>query len=61
MIFKIRMPIVEDLINWLDDDDNGRNDLDKPLPHTITRPRLCFCACLTGVNFIVNTLDMANG
>ena len=48
MIFRIGMPIIEDLMNWLDSDDNDRDSVKR----IIKRPKqvevvICTCICIS--------------
>ena len=46
MIFKIGMPIFEDLMNWLDADDNDREDTKRVIiQRGNVEFRVCSCIC----------------
>ena len=47
MVFKINMPIFEEDNDWLNDDDNDRDDTKRTA--TPSRHRFCWCTCLSGV------------
>ena len=49
MIFRIRLPRLEELLG-LDRDDSEREDIRKP--HNPNKPHFCGCACATGYELL---------
>lgn len=52
MIFRIGMPIIEDLMNWLDSDENDRDSVTR----IIKRPKnveviICTCVCAGDLSY----------
>ncbi len=54
MIFRIGMPIIEDLMNWLDSDDNDRSDVKRVLTAEGPGKWACVCNCASTVTSASN-------
>ena len=52
MIFRIGMPIIEDLMNWLDSDESDRDDVKRVIyQRGNVEFRVCTCICAVNLGY----------